>query len=337
MRLIKTTLAACLLLSQAAMADTVKLKNGDILTGSVVKKETDQLVFKTKYAGDINITWSEIETLSTDTPARVFLTDDSRFNATLKNKEPGRVQLVSEGEKIDADLALQDVSYINPSPAVSGEGVAWDGHANLGGAVRQGNTDNSAIRFDAEGVARTKQNRFTIGANVNRAKNKGESIEFNSRGYAKLDHFINKQLYVYGNGSLEHDQFRDISLRSNVGVGAGYQVYDTASRSLAVEGGLGYVNVDYGDAEDRNYANARWALRYNQLVFSTIQFFHNHELLVSLEDTENTLVFTKTGVRVPVAKNLNASMQLNLDYDNNPVGGRKKTDRGFFASLGYLW
>ena len=44
-------LSLCLLLSNLACADQLRLKNGDILTGEVVRKETDKLLFKTDYAG----------------------------------------------------------------------------------------------------------------------------------------------------------------------------------------------------------------------------------------------------------------------------------------------
>ena len=323
--------------SHAVLADTVKLKNGDVLTGTVIKKETDKLVFKTKYTGEIKIIWSEIATLNTDKPVKVVLADDSSFDATLQKRSLGRVKVINAGLKMSKVLELKDVSYINPSPKVSGKGVSWKGHANLGGAITQGNSDTSLVRFDAEAIARSKKNRLTLGGNVNRGKSNGENTEFNSKGYAQLDHFLSKKWYIYANGSLEHDKFRDISLRSNVGLGSGYQIYEQSDLNLSVEGGLNYVNVDYNQAEDESYASGRWALKYDQLLFANVKFFHQHEVLVSLEDTADTLVFTKTGLRVPIAENLNASTQLNVDYNNQPADNRERLDKTLLFSLGYGW
>lgn len=337
MQLIKTITAVTILFSHAAYADTVQLKNGDILTGTVIKKETDKLVFETKYTGEIKITWSDIASLTTDKPVTVMLANDSSFTGEIKQSGDGRAKIQLSSLNTNADVDLKDLAYINPSPEVSGKGVAWSGHANVGGATSQGNTDNSQIRFDTEAIARTKQNRYTIGAYVNRAKADGESTAFNSKGYMQYDHFLTKQWYLYANGSLENDKFRDINLRSSAGIGNGYQFYEQPDLNLSIEGGVNYISTDFNLAEDDRYASGRWALKYDQLVFKTVKFFHQHEVLFSLEDFANTLVFSKTGLRVPIANNLNASTQLNVDYANQPAQGRERMDRTLLFSLGYGW
>ncbi len=337
MKVIKIVALLSIALSHTAMADTVILKNGDWITGTVIKKETDQLIFKTKYAGEINILWSEIATLNTDAPVKVVLSDDSMFDATLQKRSLGRVNMVNSGLKMSTELNLQDVTYINPSPALSGQGIEWSGYANVGGAVTSGNTDNSQVRADAETIARTKNKRFTVGAYVNRAKAEGENTAFNSKGYMQYDYFLSKQWYLYSNGSLENDRFRDIQLRSSAGVGSGYQVYEQKELNLSIEGGINYISTDFNDADDERYASGRWALKYDQLVFQNVKFFHQHEVLFSLEEIANTLAFTKTGLRVPIAENLNASTQLNVDYANQPAEGREKTDKTLLFSVGYLW
>jgi hypothetical protein len=40
---------------------------------------------------------------------------------------------------------------------------------------------------------------------------------------------------------------------------------------------------------------------------------------------------------VPIAEKLNASTQINLDYNNQPVADRKKLDKTLLFSLGYGW
>ena len=50
----------------AANAEQVTLKNGDKITGTVVKSDGKTLVFKTDYAGDLSISWAAIQDLSSD-------------------------------------------------------------------------------------------------------------------------------------------------------------------------------------------------------------------------------------------------------------------------------
>jgi putative salt-induced outer membrane protein YdiY len=262
----------------------------------------------------------------------VFLSDQSTLNGLIEQTEPGHAKIAGK------DINLAELNYINPSPLVSGNGVDWKGRINLGGAITQGNTDTSLIRADAEAIARTRDNRLTLGAIVNRAKSNDVDTEYNSRGDAKYDHFLTKKWYLYANTTLENDRFRDIDLRTTTGVGSGYQIFEQDDLNLFIEGGVNYINVNYGVAEDESYASGRWALRYDQKPFKTnVQIFHQHEVLVGLEDFANTLIFSKTGLRVPVTEDINASTQINLDYNNQPAEGRKKLDKTLLFSLGYSW
>lgn len=330
--------SALFLLSFGVMADEVRLKNGDVITGTVVKKETSKLIFNTSYAGDISIAWSEIVQLNTQAPAQIFLADETILTGVIEAIEPGQARIRIAHSDQQTDISLNELTYINPSPVVSGIGVVWSGNINLGGALTQGNTDTSLLRADGETIARAKNNRSTFGGVVNRAKSNNVDTEYNSRGYAKYDKFLTKKWYLYTNLTLENDRFRDINLRSTTGGGSGYQIYEQDDLNLAIEGGINYIKVDYDVARDESYASGRWALRYDQKPLSgDVQFFHQHEILFGLEKTANTLVFTKTGLRVPIAKNLNASTQVNFDYNSKPAEDRKKMDKTLLFSLGYGW
>ena len=327
-----------LFFSSFAKADEVRLKNGDVITGTIVKKETDKLVFNTNYAGDINIAWSAISSLKSKEPVQVFLTDQTFFTGKIDESESGRATIKIVNSDAQTDIDLGQLNYINPNPLISGIGIVWTGNINLGGALTEGNTDTSLLRADGETIARTKYNRFTVGGVVNRAKSNNVDTEYNSRGYAKYDKFLTKKWYLYTNITLENDRFRDIDLRSTTGVGNGYQLYEQDDLNLAIEGGINYIKVDYNLANDESYASGRWALRYDQKPLSgDVQFFHQHEILFGLEKTANTLVFSKTGLRVPIAKNLNASTQVNFDYNSRPAENRKKMDKTLLFSLGYGW
>ncbi|MES2499841.1 MAG: DUF481 domain-containing protein [Pseudomonadota bacterium] len=329
---------ALTIFSFSALADEVRLKNGDVLTGTIIKKETDKLIFNTSYAGDISIVWSQISTLTSTSPVKVFLADEINMTGTIDESEPGRAIIRIVNTDVESDFDLNELTYINPSPEVSGIGVVWSGNINLGGALTEGNTDTSLVRADGETIARTKNNRFTLGGVLNRAKSNNVDTEYNSRAYAKYDKFLTKKWYLYTNITLENDRFRDIDLRSTTGVGNGYQIYEQDDLNLAIEGGINYIKVDYDIADDESYASGRWALRYDQKPMSgNVQFFHQHEILFGLEKTANTLVFSKTGLRVPIAKNLNASTQVNFDYNSKPAENRKKMDKTLLFSLGYGW
>ncbi len=334
--------------AMSAMADEIRMKNGDVLTGKVIKKFTDKVVFNTKYAGDLQISWTEVEAIKTDEPLTVTLTDRSNIKTPLESFDSGKatikvVPLDDDGDDKnkqyeEREIALSDLKYINPTPELSGVGVNWTGRINLGGSITQGNTDTTTLRLDGESIARTLNHRLTVAAVVNRATNNGENTQFNNRSSVKLDRFINNKWYVYANNTLENDKFRDIKLRTTTGIGSGYQVYEQPEINLFIEGGLNYVTVNYYDEENEKYPGARWALKYDQRIFGgSTQFFHEHEALLGLDNLDNTLVFTKTGLRFPIINNFNATVQYNLDWARTPADDRKRADSALIFSLGYVW
>src|SRR5688572_15836985 len=61
------------ILAAAAMprADQVSLKNGDRVTGSIVKKEAANLTIASIHFGTITIPWDQVESVNTDAPLYV--------------------------------------------------------------------------------------------------------------------------------------------------------------------------------------------------------------------------------------------------------------------------
>lgn len=336
-------LSGCL--AGLANAGEIRLKNGDIITGKIIKKETSVVVVETSYAGEISIQWSEIANIKTDQPVHVVLTDGSHLHGPLQEDEAGVASVELAEADVEENLApeeqefdLREVRYINPTPDLTGEGIRWTGNINAGGSINQGNTETKTWRFDGETIARTLKNRYTLGGEFHRAEDRGEDTAFNSRVRAKYDRFFTEQWYGYINSSFENDRFRDLRLRRVAGVGNGYQIFETPNLNLSIEGGLNHISEDYYDAEDESYPGLRWALKYNQLFFSgKTQFFHEHETLVGFQETSQILFYSKTGLRFPLVFNMNASTQFNYDWVSDPADGREKADKSLMFTLGYGW
>ena len=323
----------------SACADVVLLNGGDRLSGKIVSKNGDKLTLETSYAGDVVILWSEVRSISTEQPTRFMLSDGTVMEAVATGADDDAGVVLRSGKVVSTEpIALADVAYINPPPEITGEGVSVDGRVNLGLTSNRGNTDNDQLLYDAEAIVRSKKNRFTIGAAGELKEESGTETARRNRGYFKYDHFLDEKWYVYANTDVEEDKFKDLNLRTTIGGGSGYQFFDTPERSLALEGGLTYVNNDYDLEEDDGYAAGRWALRYAQYLFEgKTQFFHEHEGLVSLESPDDLILRVKTGLRFPMVLNLNATLQYNVDWQNNPPPGFDSTDSSYILSLGYHW
>ena len=329
----------CSLFSLSAYADTVILKNGDKISGNVVSKEDSSLIFNTKFAGDIKVQWSEIASLTTDKPVVVILDNDTSIEAAkLAPASPGTANIQTSNVSKPMQVALGSVKYINPSNEVSGKGIKVTGRVNVGASIASGNSDTESYNVDTEVIMRAKISRTTVGANLYRASDNSTTTEDKSAAYLKYDHFLTDKSYIYGNTTFARDKFKDQKLKSTIGLGYGHQYWETPSRNLALEAGLSFVNDDYFISADENYTAGRWAVKFDQKFYKDkVQFFHNHEGLVDLGDTENLTITSQTGFRFPLLTGMVASIQANVDWDKSPPVGTGSTDRKILLNVGYAW
>jgi putative salt-induced outer membrane protein YdiY len=316
-----------------ASADEVWLKNGDRLTGKVMSLDAGTLVFKTSYAGDLSIKWEEVVNLKTDEPIKVVLGDETAAQGLVTPSDPGKVKLKAEQVTEPVTVDLANVKTINPKPPLTTKA-----RVNLGASFTSGNTDTQQIYADGEFVARTDQNRYTIGGLYKRSEDNNVKTDDKKIGYMKYDHFFSKKWYGYANATGEQDDFKDLDLRVTLGVGAGYQFIESERTNLSLEGGLSYVNENYIIAPDNSFAAGRWGLRFDHFMLpKSLQYFLYHTGLQSLETSDDLILFTSTGFRIPFYKNLNLTAQMNWEYDKSPSPGREKSDYTYVLSLGYQW
>lgn len=338
MRLIGIFLVVPLIIflsSVNATADEVWLKNGNHITGKVVRLENNLLVLNTSFAGEISIKWEEIQNLETEEPVKLVLSDDTSAEGLISPGKDGKVAVKTEGVEEPITIELAQLKMINPKVEPP---VKYKARLNFGASSTSGNTDTQDIYGDGEAVARTEKNRFTIGGLYKRSETDSLKTADRLYGYGKYDRFISKKLYAYGNISGEQDEFKDLDLRTVLGAGLGYQFLETERTNLSFEAGPSYVKEDFIVAQDDDYASGRWAVKFDHFLWpKALQFFHDHEGLVSLEDTEKIIILSRTGLRVPLYKNLNTTFQVNWDWDNKPSPGKEREDKAYIFTIGSQW
>ena len=328
-------LALC---SGQAVADSVRMKNGDKITGTLVLKVTDQLVIKTSYAGDIKVNWNEIQSVDAEKPLVMMLADGSLVTGRLKHGEQGQIILDEETSAPLIDTELAEIQYINPSKDLIGEGYVWSGNLNLGGTFNNGNSKNRNMQFNGESITRGLEDRYIVQGYYYWTEDNGEQTQNNARVRGQYDHFFTPKWFSYLNTIQEKDRFRDIKLRSTYGVGTGYQMFEGEKLNLSLQGGVSWVKQDYYEGSDDNHAALRWAVDYNQFLFdSFVQAFHRHEVMYTPRSPSQILFYSSTGLRFPFVLGLSATTQLDYNYDSRPVDDRRKGDTRALFTLGYSW
>ena len=132
-------------LANAAWADLVVLKNGDRVTGSIIKKDGKNLVIKTDHFGIVTTPWDQVESVKADKPVNVVTADGKTVQGTIATTA-GKVEVVTSGAKLS--LAPAEVAAIRDDAEQKaydrmlkpGWGQLWAGAGSIGFAGTSGNS-----------------------------------------------------------------------------------------------------------------------------------------------------------------------------------------------------
>jgi putative salt-induced outer membrane protein YdiY len=330
------TAVLALVAPAAALGDSVVMRNGDLVSGTIVGLEGGKLVVRTEYAGEIKIELKAIDTFASDSEVTSVLKSETRLFGQVTGGADSMLIYPTSGEPTQKVPTLDLVTI--EQGRIEREDWRWSGRINLGASSSRGNSRVTRFSGDAEAIARQERNRFTLGARGAHASDGGSETESNATASVKYDRFLTQRWYAYASSTVEYDPFRDIQLRSTLGLGSGYQFIETLRTNLALEGGLDYVHTEFYTAPDAGYPAARVALRFDHwLIEDHMQFFNKSEGYAALDQTQRSFVRTQTGLRFPLRNRFLAQAQLNYDWDGDPQPGRKAVDQTLVFSLGYKW
>ncbi len=319
-------------------ADELLLRDGSRVHGEVVKKEGGTLEFKTSHSGVMNVNWSEVDELITESPMRLMLDDDRIISARRIKNAGDSLSVQGELPGSTRNLPQSALAFINPPLWKTGEGYQFTGGANYYYLKQRGNTDTDEVGLDANATWRFKADRVNAFAQLQKQKNDNEKSKDNWKAGASYHRFLNKKWYVGATLGLEHDDFADLNLRTRFGPITGYQWFESADMNLSTEVGLLYVDEDFNKDQDDDYLSMGWGVNFDkQLLDKFAQFYHRHTGIWSLEDTGDVILNTWTGLRFPMAYGLVASTELRYDYNSGAASGADDTDTTFGLKLGYAW
>ena len=159
-----------------------------------------------------------------------------------------------------------------------------------------------------------------------------------ANGSVKYDFFPLEKFYTYVNALVDYNRFQDLNLRTTLGTGLGYQVFEDDRKELSFEFGASYFNEDFRDAEDASYGSGRWSVNASvKVIPKKISLFHFHEGYLGFDDPEDLYISAEQGIRFNVLDNFYTTIQYNVSFDNTPAEDLEKTDTSLIFGLGYTF
>ena len=329
-----------LLLAPGTSADVVYLKNGDRISGTLVRKSLDRLVIRTPYAGEVTIAWNEVDSFTTEKAVRLYFEESGLTTALVQKDDAGQQVMIEEGAETGTPLELESLAYINPPKHVTGEGFTWSGNLNLGLTHERGNTDKDDYHLDGEIRVLGKGERYRLFGEFDRERSDNRTIKTQWKAIGDYNRDLVDKWYLFTNLFTEGDTKKDLEIRATASVGPGYRVFDSEELNLSLEAGPG-ITIERWDnetEEDDEYWSARWGVNYDHYVYRRfVQLFHKQNGVWNLETTSDYVLTTRSGVNFDLTKNLRSTVGFNYEYDNGAPRDRDKSDKKLFTTIGYKW
>jgi len=322
------TMLLPLLITDFAAADEVRMKNGDRLTGEIIRMEKELLIFRTTYAEEkLGISWQEVDCIASDRTLPVEFDNNEFIIGTISCPESGKIQIESAVLGKSKPTPLDQLMSVSPA--------SYSGIFNLGGSLASGNTDTKALNVATRFQVKTHKHRFTVEGKYNYGEANGETSARNSLGSLKYDLFITKNIYSYAQSLSEQDSFANLNLRNTEGLGYGYQCYDTRLLALFTEVGISYFNEDVKVGDDSSGASARWAAGLEwEIVPKRLKVFHRQEGYYRF-DVNSVVLRLDQGFRIPLYDSIAANFQLDYRYNSLPEDGKDKSDLNLILGFTY--
>ena len=327
----------------AAWADQIVMKNGDRVTGSIIKKDDKNVTIKTDNFGVIVTAWEQVESIVADKPIHIVLRDGKALQGTL-TATGAQAEVVTSQAKLSlapADIAVlrnDDEEKAYQRMLHPGWGDLWAGAGTVGLAGTAGNSETLTFTtgINADRVTRTDKTSlyFNLIKSSARINDEDQDTAEAVRGGIGYSHNLSSRIFFNVFNDYEYDRFQDLDLRFVLGGGIGFHAWKTDRSRLDLLAGGAYNRSSYSTPEVRNSAELYWGNDYSLKLSSATTLVQSFRMFNDMSDTSRYRVNFDIGLSTKIFKALTWNISLSDRYLNTPAPGRKSNDFFYTTGLG---
>lgn len=335
MKRLLTCIVLTLTLSTQTLADQITLKNGDRVTGKIVKTDGGKLVVATELLGDVSVDLAAVTNIATDQPLYVTLEDGRTVSGILTasaDKVEVKAANVVSVNRSAIKVIRSEAEHIAYQDSLEpGLFEGWSGGADIGFALTSGNSDTTNLAIGLSATRETSNDETSIYAAsiYNRDSTDGESRTTANtvRGGVRYDRDINRKFFGYVFTDLEHNGLQDLTLRFVLGGGLGYHAIRNERTELDLLGGLAW-NREYfkGDFNDRSSAEAQAGQTLSHRINSRMSLKEALFIFPNLTDGGRYRINFDASLVTDVSRRIAWQLTLSDRYLSDPPPGLEKND-----------
>jgi putative salt-induced outer membrane protein YdiY len=341
------TFALAAFLSLATFADQVVMKNGDRVTGTIVKKDAKSLTISTTHFGTVTLPWEQVENIKAETPITVVTSDGKATQATIATAGD-KIQVTPKGEGARTVAPTEIVAMRDAAEQrayerllAPGLGDLWAGSATLGLAGTSGNAETTTLSVGMGAARATNTDTTKVYFNAIRASalinNLSSTTAQAVRGGWSYNRNLKPRLFFNTFNDWEYDRFQSLDLRTVLGAGLGYMAWKGERGRLDLLGGLAWNREKFSPTPrpsfTRNGADAYWGNDFTYRLNTRTSLFQSFRMFNNLNQSDRWRMNFDAGATTQLTKWLTWNVSVSDRFLNLPVAGRKKND--FLYTTGF--
>jgi YD repeat-containing protein len=356
MKIIFSVLVAIAAISTNVFADQIILKNGDRLTGEIVKSDGKTLVIKSEFAGEVSFQWAAVETINSTQTLHVGLKDGQTIVGTATSQD-GKVQLqtreagpvVAEKDSIvvirsDKEQAAYDAELERLQHPHLGD--FWSGTLDTGLSLTRGNSATLSYTLAGRAVRRTDRDKITVYTTAVYGKNNtttpSQVIAHQIAGGVRGDIDFSARWFAFAATDFNSNALQNLNLQNVVDGGVGGHLIKTKNTQFDVFAGVGYNQEFFGaytlpnpapppatlafPASTQRNAEANVGEQFDTKLGSRSTFSETFNYFPNLSGPSGYRYTFNSVVSTAISRWLGWQFSLNDNFLSNPPTGIKRND-----------
>ena len=323
-------------LTGRTFADQLLLKNGDRLTGTIVKSDGKTVVFKSDLVGEVSVALDSVTNVTSDKTLYVTLADGRTVSGVVTAKD-GQAEIRSSSGPIVVDRsaitlirseAEQQAYLATLNPGLLQQ---WTGGADVGFALTRGNSQTTNLALGMAISRETLHDKTSLYAasvyNRETTDDVTRTVANTFRFGARYDRNINRDWFGYGFTDLEHTGLQDLNLRWVLGGGLGYHAIRNERTKLDLLGGLDMSREYFeGVDNDRTSLEAQLGQTLDHQFNPRVSFKEQLFFFPNLSEGGEYRVNFDAALVMDINRRLAWQVTVSDRYLSDPPGGFKQND-----------
>ncbi len=330
------TLLALLLFVAPAAAGQITLKNGDRITGTVLRSDGKTVTIKSEYAGEINVALSAVASIDSDETLAVSTPDGKVVMGAISTASGALTVRAADSRTVALPFASV-AAMRSPADQAAFERRRdadfldlWTGTLDSGFSLTRGNTDTTTFTTALNASRTTPRDKVTVYATSVYSKNSTSGASVTSansvRSGGRYDLNVSPQVFAFGSLDLERDAFQSVDLRSVVGSGFGWHARKTQRTTLDVFGGATINRENFSVQDDRTSGEALVGQELSHKLTSRVSLKQRLALYPNLTDRGEFRLNVDTTAVTALNKWVGLQVTVSNRYVSGPVAPANNND-----------